>query len=342
MRFGLIGTGRMGALHARVLAEALPAGDLAVADIDGQRARTVAAEVGATALEVADAVRAADALVIATSSAAHPELIRAGIRRRIPVFSEKPLALTLAETADLAAEIERAGIAFQLGFQRRFDAAYLEARRRLERGSLGTLSLVRLVASDHAPPPESYVPTSGGIFRDSSIHDFDALRWLTGSEVESVYADGDARGFEMLARHHDFGTVAVVLRMRNGVLAVLGGGRRNPRGYDIRMEVIGSDDAVAMGWSARTPLVGLDPQAALAATSWDSFLDRFEAAYRDEMRAFVEVARGDANSACTARDGLEAMRIAEAAARSATEGRPINLGEIEYGREREVERVPGP
>jgi myo-inositol 2-dehydrogenase/D-chiro-inositol 1-dehydrogenase len=343
MRFVQIGTGRMGSLHARVLAQTLPAGDLALADLDSQRAREVASEVGAEAIEVEDAVAAADALVIVTSSAAHPELIRAGLARRVPIFCEKPLALDLAETARLAEEIERAGIGFQLGFQRRFDAAYLEARRRVESGALGVVTLIRLVANDHVPPPESYVPTSGGIFRDSSIHDFDAVRWLTGSEVESVYADGETRGFEMLARHHDLGTVAIVLRLRNGVLAVLGGGRRNPRGYDIRMEVIGSDDAVVVGWSGRTPLEPLDPGVPQPAIGWDNFLDRFEGAYRHELQSFVRVARGEAASACTAWDGLEAMRIAEAATRSAAQRRPVSLEEIEYAHEeKEVEKVPRP
>jgi myo-inositol 2-dehydrogenase/D-chiro-inositol 1-dehydrogenase len=193
-----------------------------------------------------------------------------------------------------------------------------------------------MVASDHAPPPEAYIPTSGGVFRDSSIHDFDAIRWMTGSEVESVYADGDARGFEMLARHDDVGTVAVVLRMRNGILGVLGGGRHNPPGYDIRMELIGSRDTVAMGLTDRTPIVPLDAPMRPMRPGWDSFIDRFEEAYRDELRAFVQVARGEAASACTARDGLEAMRIAEAASRSLVERRPIDLDEITEG-EKEVE-----
>lgn len=344
MRFVQIGTGRMGSLHARVLAEVLPAGDLLLADIDAERARHVAEAVGAEAIALTDAVDAADALVIVSSSAAHPDLIRGGLARRIPIFCEKPLAVDLGVTADLVEAIEDAGIPFQLGFQRRFDPAYVEARRRVADGALGTLLLIRLVASDHEPPPESYVTTSGGIFRDSSIHDFDAARWMAGTEVASVYADGDARGFEMLARHGDFGTVAVVLRMRNGVLAVLGGGRANPRGYDIRMEVIGSEDAVVMGSGERTPLLPLDHGAPRIGVGWESFLDRFETAYRDELQAFLHVARGEAASACTARDGLEAMRIAEAASRSVALRRPIEMDEIEFGAApgKEVERAPGP
>ena len=336
MRIAQLGAGRIGAMHAESLSRLLAPGELVLADLDGERARMLAAAVGAEAASVEEAIAGADALVIAASSTAHPELISAGIGRQIPVFCEKPLATTIEETIRLVDEIEASGIRFQLGFQRRFDAAYVEARRRLLAGDLGTVYLVHMVANDHAPPPEAYIPTSGGVFRDSSIHDFDAIRWMTGSEVESVYADGDATGFEMLARHHDVGTVAVVLRMRNGILGVLAGGRHNPRGYDIRMELVGSRDSVAVGLTDRTPIEPLDPGAFPMRAGWDSFIDRFEQAYRDELRAFVQVARGDAASACTARDGLEAMRIAEAASRSLAERRPIAVDEIGMSEE-EVE-----
>jgi myo-inositol 2-dehydrogenase/D-chiro-inositol 1-dehydrogenase len=336
MRVAQLGAGRIGAMHAETLSRLLAPGELVLADLDAERARTLAAAVSAEATNVDEAIAGADALVIAASSNAHPELIRAGIDRRIPIFCEKPLSISLEVTRGLVDEIEASGTPFQLGFQRRFDPAYVEARRRLVAGDLGTVYLVRMMASDHAPPPEAYIPTSGKMFRDSSIHDFDAIRWMTGSEVETVYADGDARGFEMLARHDDVGTVAVVLRMRNGILGVLGGGRHNPRGYDIRMEVVGSRDSVAMGLTDRTPILPLDPSATPMGAGWDSFIDRFEQAYRDELRAFVQVARGEAASACTARDGLEAMRIAEAASRSLIERRPIDLDEI-VAAEKEVE-----
>jgi myo-inositol 2-dehydrogenase / D-chiro-inositol 1-dehydrogenase len=328
MRFALIGAGRMGHLHARVLAEMSDPAELVIADVDESRARTVAEELGASSMPVEQALGSADALVIAAATDAHPELIRSGIARDIPVFCEKPLALNLDESRRLTAEIEAAGIPFQFGFQRRFDTAYLEARRRASNGELGIVYLVRMTANDHTPPPEEYVAVSGKVFRDSSIHDFDAMRWVTGVEVESVYADGDVRGFDWLARHGDVGSVAVVLRMTNGILGVLGGGRHNPLGYDIRMELVGSAGSVAMGLTSRTPIAPLDRGSPVMQPGWDSFLDRFEGAYREELRAFAKVASGEAPSACTARDGLEAMRIAEAASRSLAERRPVPLAEI--------------
>jgi myo-inositol 2-dehydrogenase/D-chiro-inositol 1-dehydrogenase len=335
MRIAQLGAGTIGRLHARLLTEEGGPDSVVIFDADGHRARQVADETGAgLAASRDEAFASADALVIAASSGAHAELIRAGLERRLPIFCEKPLAPTLDETQRLVGEIEAAGTPFQLGFQRRFDPGYVEARRRVSAGELGTLYLVRMVASDHSPPPDAYIPISGGIFRDSSIHDFDAIRWMTGSEVESVYADGEARGFEMLARQADVGTVACVLRMRNGVLGVLGAGRHNPRGYDIRMELIGSADAVAMGLTERTPIEPLDAGRPQSGAGWDSFLDRFEPAYREELRAFIRVAGDGAPSACTARDGLEAIRVAEAAALSLAEHRPVALDEIAGAAER--------
>jgi myo-inositol 2-dehydrogenase/D-chiro-inositol 1-dehydrogenase len=211
-----------------------------------------------------------------------------------------------------------------VGFQRRFDPAYREARRLVESGELGTVYMVRLIAHDHEPPPDNYVPTSGGLFRDSSIHDFDALRWVTGQEVDEVYVAGSVRRFPIFERYDDIDTMAAILRLSDGTLGVLGQTRHDPLGYDVRMEIIGSNDAVTVGLGQRTPLRSLEPDApALAGPAWQTFLTRFEAAYREELMTFLRVARGEIESPCTARDALQAMRIAVAAGRSRSEHRPV-------------------
>ena len=251
------------------------------------------------------------------------------IDRRLPVFCEKPLAFDLDETEALVEKIERIGAIVQVGFQRRFDPAYREARRLVETGALGTIYLVRLIAHDHEPPPEAYIPLSGGLFRDSSIHDFDALRWVTGLEVAELYAVGSVRNFPAFARYDDVDTGAVVLQMIDGTLAVLGQTRHDPLGYDIRMEVMGSKDAVTVGLSRATPLRSLEADApSMPGPRWTSFIPRFEAAYQAELLAFLRVARREADSPCTARDGLEAMRISVAATRSRAEHRPIRMSEV--------------
>ncbi|HEV8698201.1 MAG TPA: Gfo/Idh/MocA family oxidoreductase [Candidatus Limnocylindrales bacterium] len=327
MRVALLGAGRIGQLHGQLLASQSAVDEVVVWDIDDGRARQTAESIGGqSAPSLDEALRDADSTVIAASTDAHAGLVRASVGRGLPTFCEKPLAFDLPETVELVEYIEASGVAVQVGFQRRFDPAYREARRLVASGEIGTVYLVRLIAHDHEPPPDGYIPISGGLFRDSSIHDFDALRWLTGQEVEEVYAAGSVRGFPIFARHDDVDTAAAVLRLADGSLGVLSQTRHDPLGYDVRMEIVGSRDAVTVGLGQRTPLRSLEPDAPdLAGPAWQTFIARFEDAYREELLAFVGVASGEAASPCTARDALEAMRISVAAGRSCAEGRPIRV-----------------
>jgi myo-inositol 2-dehydrogenase/D-chiro-inositol 1-dehydrogenase len=330
MKVGLIGAGTIGALHARLLCATEGVDGVIVADAMPDRAAAVAADVGAeAAASIAAALDQADAVVIAAATAAHADLIREAIGRRLPTFCEKPLASDLEATIALTGEIERSGIPFQMGFQRRFDPAYVEARRLVESGELGTIYLVRLIAHDAEWPHAAYVPEVGGLFRDSSIHDFDAIRFVTGGEVHTVYAVGANRIFPALEPTGDIDTTGAILTMADGTLGILSQTRRNPRGYDVRMELVGSGDAVSMGVGPRMPSRSLEPDAPPPAPGWESFLTRFEVAYREELRAFIPVARGEAPSLCTARDGLAAMRIAVAATRSVAEHRAVELTTID-------------
>jgi len=330
VRIALFGAGRIGRLHARLLRATPGVDSVVISDVDRARAADVAAAAGIEAAESGDAAfERADAVVIAAATGAHPELIRASIGRRLPTFCEKPLAASLSDTIALADEVVRSGVPFQLGFQRRFDAAYSEVHRLVRSGELGTLYIVRLAGHDPAPPPDEYIPQSGGIFRDFSVHDFDVLRWMTGCEVEEVYADGKVRGFPIFERYGDVDTAVATMRMVDGPLVVLTTARHDPLGYDIRAEVFGSKDSVAVGLGPRTPIHLLEPGAPPpAGPAWPDFLDRFEPAYAAEFRAFVDLVRRGGPSACTARDGVEALRIAEAADRSLHEHRPVALTEI--------------
>ena len=340
MKVALIGAGRIGRMHAHILA-ALPAVDaLIVADAAPGLAAEVAAEVAgatgrpATAAESPDAaIDAADAVLIAAATTAHASLIRTAIARRRPTFCEKPLAADLEDTIALASEIEAAGVPFQLGFQRRFDRGYAEARRLLRDGELGTLYTVRLAGHDPAPPHEAYIPASGGLFRDFSIHDFDVLRWLTGDEVAEVYATGSVRGFPVFAKYGDVDTAVATMTLAGGVPVVMTVARHDPLGYDIRAELFGSRDSIAVGLGPRMPLRSVEPGVPPpAGPAWPNFIDRFEDAYRAEIAAFVRVAAGETDSPCTARDGLQALRVAEAATQSLHDHRPVALSEI-AGRE---------
>ena len=330
MRVTLIGAGRIGSLHARLLSATDGVERLTIADALPERAASVARDVGATAAPSIDAaLDDAEAVVIAAATDAHADLIRAAIRRRLPTFCEKPLALDLGDTITLCGEIERSGVPFQLGFQRRFDVGYREARRLVETGELGTLYIVRMAGHDPAPPHESYIPVSGGLFRDFSIHDFDVLRWLTGTEVDEVYADGGVRGFEVFAKYGDVDTAVATFRLANGAFAVLTVARHDPLGYDIRTELFGSKDSVSVGLGPRMPLRSVEPGVpGPAGPVWQSFLVRFEDAYRAEFGAFLRVARGELASPCTARDGVEALRVSEAATTAVKEHRIVRMSEV--------------
>jgi myo-inositol 2-dehydrogenase / D-chiro-inositol 1-dehydrogenase len=330
MKVALIGAGRIGRFHARLLSSTPGVGHLIVADADDARAAEVAGEVGAdAATSIDEALTDADAIVIAAATSAHAELIRASIGRGLPTFCEKPLSDDLEDTIAVAAEVDQSGVPFQLGFQRRFDPGYREARRKVETGELGTLYAVRLAGHDPAPPHESYVPQSGGLFRDLSIHDFDVLRWLTGAEVEEVYADGGVLGFPMFAKYGDVDTAVATLRLTTGALGVMTCARHDPLGYDIRAELFGSGDSISVGLGPRTPMHSVEPGVpAPPGPAWANFIERFEAAYAAEFVEFIRVARREIPSPCVAHDGLAAMRIAEAATRSLHEHRPVRLEEI--------------
>ena len=330
MKIGLLGAGRIGALHAGVLANDPGVNEILVGDADQERAEEVAGKVGGEAGPIEAVLESGpDAVVIAASTPAHAPLIRAAVEADVPAFCEKPIALDLGETVEIVREVEDSGATLQIGFQRRFDAGYTEARRLVETGALGTIYSLRLATHDPEPPPEEYIPASGGIFRDLHIHDFDILRWLTGGEVEEVFATGSVRNFDFFAEHDDVDTAAALIKMRDGVVAVLTGGRHDPLGYDVRAEIFGSRDSIAVGVDRRTPLRSVEPGISPSEKdAYPNFQDRFLEAYTAEMEHFLALVRGEVGNPCTAADALEALRIAMAADLSLAAHRPVALVEV--------------
>ncbi|MFJ8885307.1 Gfo/Idh/MocA family oxidoreductase [Streptomyces sp. NPDC102402] len=331
MRIGLIGTGRIGSFHAGVLARHPEVASLVVTDPDAGRAAQVAALTGAIAVTSAEEVLAAgvDAVVIASATSAHAGLIGLAARAGLPAFCEKPIALDLAGTLGALREVERAGSVLQLGFMRRFDAGYAAARTAVRGGALGRLHTVRAATSDPAPPPAAYLPLSGGLFRDCLVHDFDILRWVTGREVTEVYATGSDAGPAMFREAGDVATAAALLTLDDGTLATATATRCNGAGYDVRMELAGERDQIAVGLDDRTPLTSAEPQGPSApAKPWPGFLERFAPAYEAELDAFLRVVRGERENPCDGREALHALRVAEACELSRAERRPVRLTEI--------------
>ena len=328
---GLIGAGRIGAFHARTLAGDREVTSLCIADLDLARAKSVADEVGAeTARDAEDLIRRTDALVIATATDTHADLIRLGADAKLPVFCEKPISLELETTDRVLEHVDKAGVPLQIGFQRRFDRGYAEARRLVASGELGRLYAARLATHDPEPPPEPILKASGGLFRDLMIHDFDIVRWTTGEEVEEVHvAAGVLTGDHAFARLDDVDTAVAVLRLRNGALAILSGLRHDPRGYDVRLELFGSKDSVVVGMDSRTPLRPLDDdRESTGVPAYRDFLERFAPAYREELHTFLLVAQGKTESPCSGADARESLRVSLAAMASLREKRPVAMEEI--------------
>jgi myo-inositol 2-dehydrogenase/D-chiro-inositol 1-dehydrogenase len=330
VRIAVVGTGRMGAFRADWLARHRDVERVLVASGDPARAHELATAVGGDAGSFDDALGwSSDAIVISSSTGEHARQIAAASTLGVPILSEKPVALTLAETRAALEAAERGGATLQVSFQRRFDPAFAEARRLVAEGALGTLYSVRLASHDHEPSPERYVPTSGGIFRDLHIHDFDIARWLTGIAVERVYATGAVRKWQRFGRHGDVDSTGIVLTMADGLPVLVSGTRHDPRGYDFRAEVFGSDDSVAIGLDRRTPLRSLEEGAPpLGVDPYRGFLERFAPAFDAELRAFLDVVRGRRENPCPGGEALEALRVSVACDRSLEERRPVDLAEV--------------
>ena len=331
MRIGVIGTGRIGTIHARTLSRHREVGSLILTDVDPVRAQELANRLGETAAPSTEEIFkwGVDAVVITTATSAHAELIGRAARSGLPVFCEKPIALDLPGSLQAIAEVETAGTILQMGFQRRFDAGYTGAREAVRSGRLGRLHTVRAMTSDQTPPPAAYLPISGGLYRDTLIHDFDMLRWVTGHEVVDVYATGSDAGPAMFREAGDIDTAAAVLTLDDGTLATTTAARLNGAGYDVRMELAGELDQVVVGLDDRTPIASTEPTGPPAATKpWTGFLERFGPAYEAELIAFVEVVVGQRTNPCDGREALQALRIAEACEVSRREHRPVRLAEI--------------
>ena len=330
MRIGVIGVGRMGFVHARTLADVDTVDEVLLCDAQTDLARRVGSELNLRVAGDTDELLASvDAVVIAAATSAHADLIDLAADSGVPAFCEKPISLDLKSTVAVMEHVEEAGIPFQMGFQRRFDHGYVGAREVVVSGKLGRLYVVRMAGHDPEPPPEAYIAASGGLFVDFSVHDFDVLRFVTGEEVVEVYAEGSVLGFPVFERYDDYDTGVATLRLSSGALGVLSVTRHNPLGYDIRMELLGSGDHVVVGSDDRTPLRSVEPGGdPPPANAYRNFQDRFATAYRAEMAAFVEVARGLRASPCTAADALAALRVAIACRKSREEHRPVAIEEI--------------
>ncbi len=333
MQVGVVGLGRIGRFHARVLAETDGVDGVAVSSRSAERAADVAAEIGGrTAPDYDSLLSEVDAVVIASATDTHAGLIERAAAAGVAVFCEKPIALDLETTDAAIGRVGEAGVPLQVGFQRRFDAGYRRAREAAQAGELGTVYAARTASHDPSPPPESFLAASGGIYRDFMVHDIDAVRFVLEREIVEVRADAsvpdampDAESFRSAG---DAACATALLRCDDGTVVVATASRHDPRGYDVRMELFGSEDSVMVGWDERLALRSLEPGAPAPGAGWPEFLVRFEPAYRAELAAFLDVARGRRDNPCPPADARAALRVAIACDRSLAERRPVAVEEV--------------
>ena len=328
---GVIGLGRIGAFHTETLCGINGLDGLVITDERTDVAAAVAAKHGVKAVETVEELLSAgvDGVVVAAATPAHAALTLAAVERGIPTFCEKPIASTAAESARIAEAILKSGVPVQVGYQRRFDAAFAAAKRAVDDGSLGTLHTVRSTTMDPAPPPMEYIASSGGIFRDCAVHDFDVLNWITGQRAVEVYATGTVQGDPRFAEYDDVDTAAVIVKFDGGALGVVSNARYNARGYDCRLEIHGFEDSVVAGWDQSVPVRNMDPRNDFpSGPAHHFFMDRFTEAFRAELAAFVEVAKGGPIPGATVTDAVEVAWLAEAATESLRRGAPVTIAEV--------------
>lgn len=335
MRVAVIGAGSMGGMHASLLGAMDEVDELLVVDPDTRRAATVAAAAGGRAVSMEQALDLADAMVVATPAAIHAEAVEMAIAHGLPVLCEKPLTDALPSSVELTARVEGTGAHVEMGFQRRHDLGFAAARQVVADGTAGRIHLLRMTAFDPRGPERaiSHWPKGDAapVFLHSSVHDFDFLRWLTGEEVVEVSADGSGRGDSRPSDPRGIETAVVSMRLSGGGMAVLEASWLHPSGYDTRAELLADRAHLTMGLSVRSPARHLDwvqPDDAEGPPAWSGYLERFEPAYRAELTAFLAACRGERPPSSTARDGLEAMRIAVAATRAYCERRAVSLDEV--------------
>ena len=330
---GVIGCGRMGQRYAQDVAFRIPKARLvAVCDTYIEAAKKTAILCGMDNWSI-DYHQLLEnnkiqAVIITTPTNTHVQIIKDVAESGKDIFCEKPIALTLEETDAVVDIIQKAGIKFQLGFMRRFDSGYIEAKQRIERGEIGDPVLFKAISRDPQAPPLDYAKpaVSGDIFMDLSIHDFDLARWLMGSEIKRVYAERGVLVHRELKPLDASDTCFANLLFENGAMGSIEGSRYAVYGYDVRAEIIGAKGAIIVGKYRYSPVLLLNKNfIGVTRDTVPWFLERFAQAYRDQLKDFVEAIYPDGEPKVTAHDGRAALKVVLAAIRSCREGKPIWL-----------------
>lgn len=335
LRVGVLGTGRIGRVHAGIAAAQVPGVELAqVYDQDGRAAAEVADRLGARAAASAEALLSdadVDAVAICTPTPLHAEHVIAAAQAGKAILCEKPVSLDIAEVDRALAAVADAGVPFQVGFNQRFDPGHAAVAAAVADGRVGAPRIIRITSRDPAPPPVEYARGSGGIFLDMTIHDFDMARHLAGSEVKEVYATGAVLVDPAFAEIDDLDTVAVTLVHESGCLTMIDNSREAVYGYDQRVEVLGSVGMAASENQLAHQALVRDAGGVHGATLEFPFIERYAASYAAEWRAFAKAVREGAPPPAGPEDARAPLLIGLAAWRSVREQRAIKVADLEPG-----------
>ena len=333
LNVGIIGTGRIGQVHAEILAYRIPTVNvLAVSDVI-----LAAADKCATTYQIPAAFsdhRAIldnpeiEAVVICSSTDTHAQFITEAAQAGKHIFCEKPIALDL-KTIDQALDaVEQNGVKLQVGFNRRFDPNFKHVRDAVAAGEIGEPRLVHIISRDPAPPPISYVKVSGGMFLDMTIHDFDMARYLIDSEVEEIFATGGVMVDPAIGEAGDVDTAVITLRYANGVIGTIDNCRQAVYGYDQRIEVFGSKGNLVAANNVPHRVTHSNAAGVHTALPLNFFIERYAQAYIDELKAFVQAVVEDTPPPVTGLDGRIPVVMGLAAGKSYQENRPVKLSEV--------------
>jgi myo-inositol 2-dehydrogenase/D-chiro-inositol 1-dehydrogenase len=332
LRFGVLGVGRIGKIHAENLVNRIEGTEVAaLSDVLPDQLAAVAARLGVPrtypdyrqVLQLPDV----DAVAICTPTDTHCQLILDAAAAGKHIFCEKPVDLSIEKIERVNEAVQKCGVQLMVGFNRRFDPNFLKVRELVKSGKIGVPHVLRITSRDPAPPPEHYIRASGGLFLDMTIHDFDMARYLMG-EVAEVYARANVLVDPVFEKAGDWDTAIVTLAFRSGAIGAIDNSRKAVYGYDQRVEVFGSEGMVTVKNNTPDNHVCLDRTGVHSALPLNFFMDRYTESYLGEMRAFVDALRNNQAVPVSGTDGLAAVVIGLAAATSVRENRPVKLTEI--------------
>ena len=327
LRVGLLGAGRIGRIHGGNVAAHARAELVAVADASSEAAESLARDTGAKVgtIDAIIADKGIGAVLICTPTDMHADLIEAAAKAGKAVFCEKPVDLSSDRIRACLGVVAKAGTPLMIGFNRRFDPNFASVKARIARGDAGAVELVTILSRDPSPPPAEYVARSGGLFRDMMIHDLDMARFLLGEEPVEVHAVGSAIVDPAIGVAGDVDTAAVLLKTVSGKICQISCSRRASYGYDQRIEVHGSKGMIRAGNVHNTTVEVATSGGFLADPVQNFFLERYAAAYRNELDAFLAAVEAGTPASPSGEDGLRAQVLADAATEACFSGKPVRL-----------------